>query len=109
LTPTCKTSKSGTKCKITGELVIQNIGTQNASSSVVKFYLSDDEVYDENDTFLKQATIGKMKAKATKTTKLTYTLATSVLGKYIIAVIDADHTVNEQYETNNNIAFGPIK
>ncbi len=109
LTQTCKTSKSVTKCKITGELVIQNIGTQNAPSSVVKFYLSDDGVYDEQDTFLKQATIGKMKAKATKTTKLTYTLATSVLGKYIIAVIDADHTVNEQYETNNNIAFGPIK
>jgi len=109
LTQTCKTPKSGTKCKIAGELVIQNIGTQNAPSSVVKFYLSDDEVYDENDTFLKRTTIGKMKANASKTTKVTFSLSKAATGKYIIAVIDINNAVNEQYETNNNIAFGPIK
>jgi hypothetical protein len=79
LTATCKTSKSKTTCKITGELEIQNIGNQDASSSIVKFYLSDDGAFDENDTFLKKATIGKMKAKTTKTTKLTRQLQKEVL------------------------------
>ena len=109
LIQTCKTSKT-TKCKITGSLIIQNVGTLNASSSRVNFYLSDDAVYDEGDTFLKSVSTGSIKAGASKTKKLSYSLPVdeSATGRYIIAVIDADNGVAESNEGNNQVVFGPI-
>ena len=58
---------------------------------------------------MKRATVGKIKAKAHKTTKLAHTLIRAASDKYIIAVIDADNTAAEQYETNNHTVFGPIQ
>ncbi len=111
LTPKCKMSKSGTACKITGTLNVQNIGNKDAGSFSVRFYLSEDEAYDEGDIFLKEVPIPKIKVGMSKTVKLAYSfsLGQMITGKYIIAVIDESNSVAEEDETNNIIVSGPIQ
>jgi len=111
LVQACRSTKSGLKCKISGKLSIQNVGTVNAPSSFVRFYRSDDEVYNEGaDSFLKQVATGTIKVGKSKSKTLSYSfpLRETVTGDYIIAVIDADNTVEEADEGNNYIMFGPI-
>lgn len=110
LDQTCKTTKKGTKCKIKGVLNIQNTGNENASSSNIRFYLSDNELYDAQDVILKQTSTGKMKIGKIKNKKLKYKfpLDESASGKFIIAVTDADETLQEINESNNNAVFGPV-
>jgi uncharacterized delta-60 repeat protein len=111
LTQTCRETAKGVKCKVKGIINVQNAGTLDAASSLVRFYLSDDEKYDEGvDTFLKQVATGKLKAGTSKLKKLNYSLRTgkSASGKYIIAAIDTDNTVVETDETNNTAPYGPI-
>jgi hypothetical protein len=111
LDQTCNPTSKGQKCKISGTLSIDNVGHRDAPSCSVKFYLSDDGNYDEGaDIFLKKVSTGKIKVGASKTKKLSATLVTGITasGKNIVAVIDADHAVVEEDETNNEIPFGPI-
>ena len=105
LVQSCK----GSKCKIIGQLNIQNIGTESASSAV-SFYLSDDSVYDEGDMYLKQVSTGTVKTGQNKNKKLSYSfpIDISATDKYVIAIIDADNTVTESNESNNMIVYGPI-
>ena len=62
------------------------------------------------DGFLKQVSIGKLKAGGSKTKKLSYSLPSggSASGKYVIAVIDADNILTEADESNNRTVYGPI-
>jgi murein DD-endopeptidase MepM/ murein hydrolase activator NlpD len=109
LTQRCRSTRDGPKCKITGKLSIQNMGTLKAHSSFVRFYLSTDNVYDEGtDTFLKQKATGTLRTEKNKTKKLSYRFHETASGMYIVAVIDADNTVAESDESNNYIVFGPI-
>jgi M6 family metalloprotease-like protein len=107
---TCKITKSGLKCKIAGTLKIENTGSQNASPSIAKFYLSDNHPFHQKYD-LKSVSIGKVKAvSGYKFIKLSYSLPLgySASGQYLIAIIDPDNKVTEIDETNNVIAFGPI-
>jgi hypothetical protein len=107
----CNSTPKGQKCKISGTFFIENIGHWAAPSCSVQFYLSDDENYDDGvDTLLKKVSTGIIKAGASSTKKMSYSLATGVTatGKYIIAVIDADHAAVEEDEANNAIPWGPI-
>ena len=107
LTQVCKSSKKGNQCSITGTFIVKNIGKNIAASSNVNFYLSEDNTYDEGDTFLKKVAAGKLKVNGSKTIKLTYKLPlnNTASGKYVIAVVDADNTVVEADESNNTIAY----
>ena len=111
LSQSCKTTRSGAKCNISGRLNIQNVGSLNAPSCFVRFYLSYDNVYSKGkDTFLKQVATGHIKSEENKTRTLSYSfpLGETASGKYIIAVMDADNTVVEIDESNNYVVFGPI-
>ncbi len=108
----CRNTKSSAKCKVNGKLNIQNVGTLNAASSNVRFYLSDDGIFDEGvDTFLKQVSTGSVKIEKSKmkTLSCSFPVGQTASGKYIIAVIDADNTVLESNESNNYVVFGPIE
>jgi uncharacterized repeat protein (TIGR02543 family) len=111
VTQTCKSTRKGPKCTIKGVLTINNNGNRNASSSTVKFFLSDDDTYDQGDTQLMSAATGKIKAKQSKSIKLSksFPLGQIVTDKYIIAVIDKYNSVKEVEAANNVIAFGPIQ
>jgi hypothetical protein len=111
LDQTCNPTSRGDKCKISGTLSIDNIGTEDARSSSVRFYVSDDGDYDEGvDTFLKRVSTGSVKAGASKTKTLSYTfeVGESASGRYIVAVIDADDAVVEHDETNNQVPYGRV-
>ena len=60
--------------------------------------------------FLKEIKTGKLKAGKSKKMSLSYNFPSGVSasGKYIIAVIDADNSVLEANEGDNNVAYGPI-
>jgi hypothetical protein len=105
-----KNTKNGTKCSLKGQVTIQNVGYMNASSSPVRFYLSDDTTYDVGDTFMKETSTGTIKSGKSKKKKLSYTLPIGeiVTGKYVIAVINADKSSLEADEDNNNIVYGPL-
>jgi hypothetical protein len=111
LTPSCKNTKNGIKCKVTGKITIQNVGHQVAPSSKVRIYISDDSTYDGGDTLLKQVATGKitMGKSMKKTFSYSFPYGVSISGKYIIALIDADNTVIEPDETNNILVFGPLQ
>ena len=110
LVQTCRNSRKGVKCKIKGKLSVRNAGQQEAKSSFVGYYLSDNSDFESSDTFLKKAATGKIKAGKSKNTSISYSFkpGDSAAGKYIIAVIDAGNTVAEPDEANNNISFGPL-
>jgi hypothetical protein len=111
LIQTCRDSKNGTRCKVKGKLNIQNMGTKNAASSTVKFYLSNDNVFDAADTYLKKISVKNIKTgeSSDKSLKYTFPYGETLAGKYIIAVVDADNTVFEANEDNNEIAYGPMQ
>ncbi len=111
LDQTCNPTSKRQKCKISGTLSIENIGHWAALSCSVQFYLSDDEHYNAGvDAFLKKVSTGTIKAGASTTKKMSYNLAPgdTATGKYVIAVIDADHATGEEDEANNEISWGPI-
>jgi hypothetical protein len=84
-----------------GGLRVKNIGNRNAGSFKVTYYLSDD-----GETLGKllytvlgpSLTVGK-----TKDFPFAYGSATSLSGKYIIAVIDSANQVAETNEDNNRV------
>jgi subtilase family serine protease len=49
--------------------------------------------------------VGKVKNKKLK---YKFPLGETATGKYVIAVLDADNSIKETNESNNNIHFGPI-
>ena len=111
LAQTCRDTRNGKKCRISGRLSIKNIGNKNAPSSFVRFYLSDDAQYIGGlDIFLKQVATGAVKAgkNMIKTLSYSFPLGETASGKYIIAVIDAGNTVAESNESNNYVVYGPI-
>jgi hypothetical protein len=111
LIQTCKDSKNGIRCKVKGKLNIQNIGTKNAASSIVKFYLSDDNTFDAADTYLKQVSIKNIITGESldKNFKYAFPYGQTLTDKYIITVIDVDNTVVEAIEDNNIISYGPMQ
>jgi hypothetical protein len=110
LTQTCRRAGSDQQCRIGGKLKVRNFGNRDVSSSRMRFYLSDDKVYDEGmDILLKEISTGKIKHGASRVKTLRHgLLGESASGKYVIAVIDADRAVSEATELNNTAVFGPI-
>jgi hypothetical protein len=105
ISQTCKNSKKGMKCKVKGTVRITNTGTENAPTSVVRYYLSQDAVYDGTDMELKRVSTGTVKTGKTKSKTFSYSFPTgsSASCQYLIAVIDADSGVEEISEANNQI------
>jgi|WetSurSiteA1Bulk_404760.scaffolds.fasta_scaffold00643_2 hypothetical protein len=105
ISQTCKDTKKGMKCKVKGTLRITNTGTENAPTSVVRYYLSQDAVYDGTDRELKRVSTGTVKTGKTKSKTFSYSFETgsSAFCQYVIAVIDAESAVGEISETNNQV------
>ncbi len=110
LTIKCIETRKGIKCKISGKLNVRNSGQQDAPSSSVKFFLSENNLYETEDMPLKKISTGKIKAGKSKdiTIQYNFSYGTSLSGKYIIAVIDFENVLVEADENNNTIIFGPL-
>ncbi len=83
---------------------VQNVGTvATGTSTLLRVYLSDDQVIDDDDTILYGITINDLAGGASQVINRTYTyLSSDPPGvKYILFDADANNVVFEQEETNN--------
>ena len=110
LSSECRGTESKVRCKIKGKLKIENGGTGNAKTSFVKFFLSNDSTFSPDDTFLKQVATGKVTIEGSKKRALAVQSpkGVNVAGKFILAVLDSENSIDESNEGNNTIAFGPL-
>lgn len=111
VTPKCKTKPTGTTCTLKGSILVQNQGTEASTTSVLRFFLSDDAILDDpGDLIVRDVTLKPVKTNKPRTAKLKVKLTTGVLtaGKYILAVLDAGESIDECDEANNGAVFGPL-
>ena len=85
---------------LSASFTIKNIGNQNAGSFVTKFYLSSDGKTLGN--LITQKSLSSLNAAQSQTVSFNY-YASGLSGKYVIAVVDANNSVTESNEQNNNI------
>lgn len=98
------------KSTIDATLLVTNPGTDLASASVVRFYLSSDETLSSDGLLLEQTQLDPLAPGTTTTVELRAKVKKGQIasGMYLIAVLDADNDVPEVNEANNFIVFGPI-
>jgi tripartite motif-containing protein 71 len=110
LAQTCRTTGKNQRCSLRGTFTVNNIGNNDASSTSVKFYLSNNATRVDGDAQLKSVSTGKLKPGKSKVINVNLNLAINqtATGKYIILVIDRDNLVAEIDENNNTITYGPI-
>ncbi|MBI5739722.1 MAG: hypothetical protein HZA16_03285 [Nitrospirae bacterium] len=90
-----------------------NVGQGDAGASTTGFYLSADAAYDPGDALIGDRVVPVIAAGASNTGSASVTIpaGTSAGAYYIIAKADADDSVGELSETNNNfsksIKIGP--
>ncbi len=87
---------------ITGSLQVKNTWKRNAGAFSVAFYLSTDGT--TPGALLRTMAVSSLAAGATRNISFSYTSATSLRGKYVIAVVDSGSQVAELSETNNTAA-----
>ena len=93
-------------CEISGRFIIRNAGNLDAPASVVRFYLSEDAVYDDGkDTLLEEVTTKAIEGGESQPIRLDYRLRTGqdVRRKYIIVVIDGENRVVESNKENTYV------
>ncbi|OGP91956.1 MAG: hypothetical protein A2157_12170 [Deltaproteobacteria bacterium RBG_16_47_11] len=98
-------------CEISGRFIIRNAGNLDATASLVRFYLSEDGVYDEGrDLLLKEVTTKAIEGGESQPIWFNYRLGTGqdVRRKYIITIIDEENRVVESNK-ENNYAIGTIE
>ncbi|MCB9898035.1 MAG: hypothetical protein H6825_08530 [Planctomycetes bacterium] len=101
----CKT-KTTTRCRLSGRLLVTNLGDQVAAKTYVRFYLSDDEQFDVGDTLVKERKVKTLKPGKSSTRKLKVKLPvdTTASGRFVLAVLDADGILTEIDESNDVVA-----
>jgi hypothetical protein len=107
----CKTRRDEIRCETKAAFEVRNTGNLQASSFVVRFFLSADSNLDEEeDLFIGRERIGKLKPIKGKEIKLKFKLerGETATGKYLLALVDANDDIVEADETNNLAIFGPI-
>jgi hypothetical protein len=110
LSQSCKDTDSGILCKLSGTLRVRNEGYKSVDSASVRYFLSDDGIYDAEDQFLKKFGTGVLPWGDSKGFSFSYKLPVgeTAIGRYVIAVIDINDKIKELNEGNNEIAFGPV-
>jgi hypothetical protein len=110
LSQSCKSTASGIVCKLSGTLRVRNEGFKSVDSAGVRYFLSDDGIYDAGDQFLTKFGTGELAWGKGKGFSFSYKLPVgeTATGRYVIAVVDINNKVVELDETNNEIVFGPV-
>jgi subtilase family serine protease len=82
---------------------IRNLGTANAGSTVVKYYLSQNTNYDSGDTYLASYNLSSLAAGSSQTFSKSITLSSTLIddGYFILVRADANQQVDEADEFNN--------
>jgi len=91
-----------------GQIEIKNTGNKNTGTFSVAFYLSKDGQTLPLKPFKKSTLIKGVRAGLSGSISFTHKAPASLIGRYIVAVVDSDNQVDELNE-NNNRAVMQIK
>lgn len=111
LSSTCHITSASPRCLVQGRFLLRNQETRSSlRRALTKFYLSQDEILSPDDRELRQQPTGKIAAGMTVALSFRKSLpfGDTALKQFVIAVVDAEHTIAETDENNNIIAFGLI-
>jgi hypothetical protein len=106
---TCKGSRRGVTCKITGNAEILNVGDKVAPSTHTEVFLYNP--WSGNATLLQRISTARLKPNYYVNLKVNTTLPPAVgygSGQYIVIVADADGNINEPNWDNNFLFLGPM-
>jgi hypothetical protein len=106
LTQKCSPSKP--ECKLRGTIDVFNPGTEPASTTVLQFFLSADEILDSEDLWLQEVRVGRLQPGQTRTETVHAVVQGEATGLFGIAVLDANDDVAEVREDNNIVVSPPI-
>ena len=105
----CNGSARNPQCRLAGRFRVFNPGTESTLvRSTVAFYLSDDAVLDDGDTFLTTESVAALAAGGDDVVRLNVRLGGSAAGRFVIGVVDAFNDVPERNETNNVAVSPPV-
>jgi uncharacterized repeat protein (TIGR01451 family) len=117
LTLTCKTTKVPPKCKLKGILMVSDFDLGDIPDHSVAFYLSEDDVLDVSDEFLRTLPLKKafkafLKGKSIKLS-LKLPKGIDLTGQHLIVMVDPPDKkgfddVEETDETNNTAVSDPL-
>jgi hypothetical protein len=101
----------GEHCRIHGQSTVFNPGTETAGASVLRFFLSADEILDNSDTLLEEVTVRALDPGQHSIVNLNVPLAEgqNAQDQFVIAVVDATDVVPEANEFNNIVISPPIQ
>lgn len=97
--------------QLRGYFVWSNKGDRPMPRSVLRFVLSNDDVFDASDLLiLRQQILPASRPGTARVVQFSALLAAgqSATGKYVLAVLDATNAATERDEANNVVVFGPI-
>jgi uncharacterized delta-60 repeat protein len=95
------------QCVLTGTLSVFNPGQESTPvPAAVSFFLSEDAVLDADDTLLTVEKVRAIGAGESQVLPFVHRLpgATDLLGRYVIAFVDATDVIPERNEDNNHAA-----
>lgn len=100
--PTAPTT-ANTGSNITLGCTVNNLSSQTAGVSVLKYYLSTDNTYSANDVYLGMNNVAALNANTSATFSLTVPIASNLVASsyYLIYIADANNQVTEYNEANN--------
>ena len=98
-------------CIIEGVLEVENPSAATADEAVLQFFLSSDEILDDNDTLLKETVVGPLEPQEIVEVNLLTELPTGqdATGQFVIALLDATDVVPEANEENNVVVSPAIQ
>ncbi|OGP74429.1 MAG: hypothetical protein A2W09_00690 [Deltaproteobacteria bacterium RBG_16_50_11] len=107
---TCNESEEDPICTLEGIIEVVNPGTETAPISTIKFSLSFDEFLDEEDVLVDEKQIDPLDSQEVREVSLFGVVppGEDAIGRFIIALLDADDVVLEVREDNNEVVSAAI-
>jgi len=110
VTQTCDESQEDLICTIEGTLEVENPGVDTAEQSLLRFFLSFDELLDEWDVLIQETLVDPLEPQEVVEVILEEQLPPNqdAIGQFIIALLDATDVVSEINEENNVVVSSAI-
>jgi hypothetical protein len=106
----CPPQRARGKCHLLASLTITNKGIEDAAASRAHVFLSDDPIRGPEDTLMQSFGIGRLTTSSLSERTISASLLRQqVVGKYLIAVVDASEAITETDEANNTLVLGPLQ
>lgn len=109
-TQSCQTRRGVQTCTVRGNFNLSNLGTNRVPNTSIRFFASDDPVWDPSDLPLSARTVTNLRGGQTRAVSFQKQLArnTSISGKFILAVIHAEGDPDDCSPFNLTVPFGPM-